>query len=360
MKKSLVKVVTGSAVMFLLAGCTPTKANENTEATADSQSEVIATIGDETISLDDFYAELKAKAGTATLRSMIIQKVLTQNVDDAEALKKSADEEVNAQIESAGGEQVFQQLLAYQNLGSIDDFRESVYIRNLFQEVIGKNVDTSEEAIKAYYESDYAPKMEAQHILVETEEEANAVIERLNNGEKFEDLAKELSTDSSSADGGNLGEFSAGQMIPEFEEAVKSVASGELVPEPVKSQYGYHVINVINNGEKKPYDEVKDEVKQQYLDSKYNDSNLAYNIVGKFIKEKGVEIKDEDLKPALDELMAAIEAAEESAKAAEEAAEETTAEGESEETTAEGESEETEAEGAAAEDEAAEETTVAE
>ena len=140
-------------------------------------------------------------------------------------------------------------------------------------------------------------------------------------------------------------------MIPEFEEAVKSVASGELVPEPVKSQYGYHVINVINNGEKKLYDEVKDEVKQQYLDSKYNDSNLAYSIVGKFIKEKDVEIKDEDLKPALDELMAAIEAAEESAKAAEEAAEQTTAEGESEET---------EAEGAAAEDEAAEETTVAE
>src|SRR5699024_11484770 len=59
-------------------------------------------------------------------------------------------------------------------------------------------------SIKTYYESDYAPKMEAQHILVETEEEANSVIERLNNGEKFEDLAKELSTDSSSADGGNL------------------------------------------------------------------------------------------------------------------------------------------------------------
>lgn len=322
MKKSLIKVVTASTIL-LLAGCAQSNSNQPANSgnanqpanTANASGEVIATVGDESISFDEFYAKLKAQAGSATLRSMIIEKILTQNVADKDALKKAADDEVNAQIESAGGEQVFEQLLAYQNLGSVADFRNSVYVRNLFQEVIKNNVDLSEEAIKAYYESGYSPTMEAQHILVDTEEEAQAVLDRLAAGEEFDALAQELSKDSSAANGGLLGEFKAGQMVAEFEEAVRSVANGELVDHPVKSQFGYHVIRTIKNGEKKPYDEVAEEVKEAYLQTKYNDSSVAYSIVGKFIREKGVEIKDADLKSALDELMTAVESAEASANA---------------------------------------------
>ncbi|MBR7928138.1 peptidylprolyl isomerase [Aerococcaceae bacterium zg-ZUI334] len=350
MKKSLVKIASASAVL-LLAGCSTMGAQNSTSSA--NKGEAIATIGNETISFDDFYAELKTQAGAATLRSMIIQRVLEQKVEDKDALKKAADEEVAQQISSAGGEAVFAKLLAYKKLGSIEDFKQSVYVRNLFQEVIEKNVDTSEEAIKAYYETSYAPLMEAQHILVEKEEDAQNIIKRLNDGEDFDALAKELSKDSSAANGGKLGEFKSGTMVAEFEEAVKSVGNGELVPNPVQSKFGWHVIRTIKNGEKQPYDEVKDAVKKQYLESKFNDSSVAYSIVGKLIKEIGVEVKDESLKPVMDDLMAAIQNAEANVnKSSEEA---TTTEAK-EETSAEAEAEET----TEASEEMAEETTVEE
>lgn len=228
----------------------------------------------------------------------------------------------------------------------MEEFRESVYVRNLFQEVIGKNADTSEEALKAYYENEYSPLMEAQHILVETEDEANDVLKRLEAGEEFDALAKELSLDSTGQNGGLLTPFKSGTMVAEFEEAVKSVANGELVDHPVQSKYGYHIIRVINNGEKKPYEEVKEEVRQAYLESQYNNSAVAYSIVGKLVEEKGVEILDEDLKAALDELTAAIKAAKtqlENADQTTTASEDTTANEETSEASQESQEESTEA-----------------
>lgn len=350
MKKSLINILAVSSIL-LAAGCSAVQSTSSQKEAASSGAD-IAKVGDEVISFDEFYAELKAQAGVSTLRSMIVEKILTQSVSDAEVLRTAANEEVDAQIESAGGEEVFAQMLAYQNLGTVEAFRESVYVRNLFQEVIEKNLDMSDEAIQNYYETEYSPLMEAQHILVETEEEAQAVLDRLAAGEEFDALAQELSLDSTASNGGLLSPFTTGQMVPEFEEAVRSVENGELVPEPVQSQYGYHIIRTIQNGEKKPLDEVREEVKQAYLEANFNNSSVAYSIIGKLIKEKNVEIMDSDLQAALDDLMAAIENAEAQLSAAQETtvAEETTV---VDETTA---AEETQAE----ETTAAEETTQAE
>ncbi|MBF6625729.1 peptidylprolyl isomerase [Aerococcaceae bacterium zg-BR9] len=355
MKKSLVKIASASAVVLMLAGCSTTGAQNGSATNKADKSETIATIGKEKISFDDYYSELKKQAGAATLRSMIIQRVLEQKVADKDALKKSAESEVDQQIKSAGGEAVFAKLLAFKKLGSIEDFRRSVYVRNLFQEVIEKNVDTSEDAIKKFYESGYKPVMEAQHILVEKEDEAKNIIKRLNDGEDFEKLAKELSKDGSGKNGGKLGEFTSGKMVKEFEDAVKSVGNGELVAKPVKSKYGWHVIRTIKNGEKLPYGEVKDAVKKQYLESKFNDSAVAYSVVGKLIKEVGVEVNDQELKPVLDDLMAAIKNAEEKVKKSET---ETTTTAEKETTAAPAEKETTASEETT--EAAKEETTVEE
>jgi len=87
-------------------------------------------------------------------------------------------------------------------------------------------------------------KVRARHILVATEEEAKAVIERLNNGEKFEDLAKELSIDTGSgANGGDLDYFAYTDMVQPFSEKAFEIEIGE-VSEPVQSEYGYHIIEV--------------------------------------------------------------------------------------------------------------------
>jgi len=88
-------------------------------------------------------------------------------------------------------------------------------------------------------------KIKCSHILVQKQSEALAVLERIKNGEKFGKLAKELSIDSGSAKrDGNLGYFGRGKMVKEFENAAFNLQAGQI-SEPVKTQYGYHIIKRI-------------------------------------------------------------------------------------------------------------------
>lgn len=95
-------------------------------------------------------------------------------------------------------------------------------------------------------------QVHSAHILVETQEQAQQVLDRLAKGEKFEDLAKELSKDTgSAANGGDLGWVGKGQFVPEFEKAIfEDLQPGEITKTPVQSQFGYHIIKVIERGER--------------------------------------------------------------------------------------------------------------
>lgn len=84
----------------------------------------------------------------------------------------------------------------------------------------------------------------ARHILLETEDKAKAVIDQLNAGGNFEELAKELSTGPTAPKGGDLGYFAEGEMVPEFSKKVFSMKPGDVTKEPVKTQFGYHVIKL--------------------------------------------------------------------------------------------------------------------
>lgn len=268
-----------------------------------AQEEPVAIIGETEITQDAFYQAMKKVSGNVTLRTLILENVLRQNVEDAEALQKAADEEVAKQIEEVGGEENFQQLLSYQQLGTIEDYKYQIFMRNMFQEVVGKEIDMSDEAIQAYYENEYQPTMEAQHILVETEDEAKAALERIQNGEEFDAVAKEVSKDSSAENGGLLSPFVSGQMVKEFEDAVKNGTNGEIVPESVQSQYGFHIIKVLDNGEKKPLEEVRDTVEEQYKQSKFADSQFSYGVIGRLIEQTGLKINDPELQGVADDLI---------------------------------------------------------
>lgn len=84
-------------------------------------------------------------------------------------------------------------------------------------------------------------KISAQHILVDQKFEAEDLIKKLESGEEFEKLAKDFSNCGSAQDGGNLGEFSKGMMVPEFEKAAFALEVGQ-VSAPVQTQFGYHII----------------------------------------------------------------------------------------------------------------------
>jgi parvulin-like peptidyl-prolyl isomerase len=84
-------------------------------------------------------------------------------------------------------------------------------------------------------------RYKARHILLEDKEDAEYVLEELSQGEKFEDLAKDLSECDSASKGGNLGLIVSGQVAPEFERALYHLAEGEL-SDPVETEYGFHII----------------------------------------------------------------------------------------------------------------------
>jgi peptidyl-prolyl cis-trans isomerase C len=141
------------------------------------------------------------------------------------------------------------------------------------QQVVDKITDAD---IRARYDKEIAAmppqnEVRARHILVKTKEEAEAIIKQLDGGAKFEDVAKEKSTDGSAAQGGDLGYFGPGQMVPEFDKAANALEVGQYTKEPVQTQFGFHVIKLEDKRTQQPpaFDQVKDQVKSILIREKY-------------------------------------------------------------------------------------------
>ncbi|WP_293447295.1 peptidylprolyl isomerase [Planktotalea sp.] len=136
-------------------------------------------------------------------------------------------------------------------------------------------------SVKAAYEAKYAnaapeKEFDASHILVETEEEAKALVATLEGGADFADLAKEKSTGPSGPRGGALGWFGKGQMVPEFEKAVARMDDG-AISAPIKTQFGWHVIklNASRSMDAPEMEDVREELEQE----------VRMQIVDKYISE---------------------------------------------------------------------------
>jgi peptidyl-prolyl cis-trans isomerase C len=140
----------------------------------------------------------------------------------------------------------------------------------LFMRDIGPQVN--EQAIKARYDATIAGKpgeeeVHARHILVPTEEAAKKIIDELNKGGDFEALAKANSTDSGAAQGGDLGFFKKGDMVPEFAAAAFALKPGEYTKEPVHTQYGWHIIKVEEHRQAPPptFEQSHDQIRQEII-----------------------------------------------------------------------------------------------
>ncbi len=143
---------------------------------------------------------------------------------------------------------------------------ESQIISEIYlTEAVTKKV--TEDAVRAEYEKRKeslagGDQVKARHILLESEADARAVIEALNKGGDFARLASEKSTGPSAASGGDLGWFSKGQMVPEFSDAAFAMEPGKYTKEPVKTQFGWHVILVEDRkaGEAPPFEQARAEI----------------------------------------------------------------------------------------------------
>lgn len=168
---------------------------------------------------------------------------------------------------------------------------------------IEKVVDgaVTEEQVRASYDKQIAEapavnEVRARHILVKTKEEAEAIIKQLEEGGNFEEIAKEKSTDGAAANGGDLGYFTSGQMVPEFEKAAFALNPGEHSKEPVETQFGFHVIKVEDKRAKQPpaFDAVKDRVRSLLVREKYVEEVSALRDAAE------VDVKDPALKEFID------------------------------------------------------------
>jgi len=125
-----------------------------------------------------------------------------------------------------------------------DEAIRQVYFNNYVKKAV------TDDAIKQVYDADLAahppqPEIRAAHILVKTEDEAKAIIDQLNKGADFAQLAKDKSIDTQSGkDGGELGWFSKDTMVKEFSDAAFAMQRGDISKTPVKSQFGWHIIKI--------------------------------------------------------------------------------------------------------------------
>ncbi len=248
-------------------------------ATVSGQSITEADVQMAVSELDQQFAQLTPEQKRAAALSAIIEIRLMS--EKAKASKLDQDEN-------------FKRKLAFLNE------------RALHAQVIEKEISpkVTDEMLKARYDKEVAARppaeeVRARHILVKTEEEAKEIIAKLDGGADFEALAKEKSSDpGSGANGGDLGFFSKGQMVPEFEAAAFALEPGAYTKTPVKSDFGFHVIKLEEKRTQPPvaFDEVKDQIRQLVFRDVY------FEAVKQLRAGAQVEIKDETLKKGVEEI----------------------------------------------------------
>ena len=162
-----------------------------------------------------------------------------------------------------------------QYLSQLEMAKKELLTQTAINKVLSQ-VNVTDEEVEDYYKANKnmfaAPgTVSAKHILVDTEEKAEAVKKEIEAGKSFETAAEEHSSCPSKAEGGNLGSFSRGQMVPEFEDAAFTLEIG-VVSAPVKTQFGYHLIKVEDKteGSERNFEEVKPMIFNNLLQERQN------------------------------------------------------------------------------------------
>ncbi len=244
-----------------------------------------------------FVAPLSAAALAIALLSPLAASAQNIAIVNGKAVPKARVDVLLTQAERAGQQispemqgmakdevvrrEIFAQEAAKRGIAQQADYkaqmdlaRESILIRELFEDFKRKNPVTDAEA-KAEYEKFKAQstgtEYRARHILVENEDEAKALIAQIKGGAKFEDLAKAKSKDpGSGANGGDLDFAKPENYVPEFGQAMTKLKKGEMTETPVKTQFGWHIIQLDDTREAQfpDFDSVKPQLQQRLAQMK--------------------------------------------------------------------------------------------
>lgn len=292
-------------------------------------SSAVATGDGVEVTNEELQAELKSTYGNTVLQELIMEEVFVNEVGDdrAKELKEEATTEVETLVATYGGEDEFNTVLASSGFSDREDYEHQVYYYKLMSESVSKYIEVTDEEIQTAYD-DYTPSFTVSHILVDDEKTANDLIAQLDDGADFAELATENSTDTASAEkGGSLGEVNADSGLDEtFFAAAQELAKGEYTTTPVETDYGYHIIKMDEKPEKGSLEDETEQLKESIIAEKLTDSTLVAGIVSDIMTAHNIDIKDDDLKTALDDVIIteeeqeSLDAEAESAAAASESA----------------------------------------
>lgn len=286
--RTVLHLILASLVAASLAACQNSGSNSNSGSTSNKDAKVIATVNGSKITSADFDREVKAlpeyiramadtpqgkkeMVDTLVMRELILQQAAKDGVDKSKEVEEK-----------------------------LAELKKRIIVDTYLKKKVETESKISDEELKKFYDQNLdkfkaGEQIRASHILVKSEQEAQAILDQLKKGANFEELAKSKSADTSAAKGGDLGWFGKGNMVPAFEKAAFGLKEGQL-SNIVKSDFGYHIIKLTGKraAGTRSLDEVKEQITAAIMPQKQQQIFLKL----KEDLKKGAKIELTDAAPA--------------------------------------------------------------
>lgn len=288
--RTYLNVTAAALAITSLVACQGGSSSSSSTTPAGKDAKVIATVNGSKITSEDFSREVKAlpeylraMADTPQGKKEMIDTLVMRELILQQATKDGIDKDKEIEEKLA-------------------ELKKRIVVDTYLKKKVEADSKISDEELKKFYDQNIdkfktGDQLRASHILVKSEQEAQAILDQLKKGSSFEELAKTKSIDSSAAKGGDLGWFGKGNMVPVFEKAAFALKEGQQSG-IVKSDFGFHIIKLTGKrtAGTRPFEEVKDQIKAAIMPQKQQ--QVFMKLKEDLKKDAKIELTDVPAAPA--------------------------------------------------------------